>query len=141
VIPITAQRISALSRVKVLPGIAGNSFGGCPGPPHLYVPPRDEVDLLLDLGVEHLGPTRRSCRLPDRPACAWAIGNGRNPRQGTGAHVIAARAVINEPDDSRLLKDVMGDKPGSGPRDEKGRFASPATEALAVQPKRKGKRN
>jgi hypothetical protein len=34
----------------------------------------------------------------------------------------AARAVINEPHDERLLKDVMGEKPGSGPRDEKGRF-------------------
>jgi hypothetical protein len=33
-----------------------------------------------------------------------------------------ADAVINEPDDSRLLGDVMGERPGSGPRDEKGRF-------------------
>ena len=61
---------------------------------------------------------------PDRPACAQVQQADQHLRQGTAAlsYREVARAVINEPDDSRLLKDVMRDRPGSGPRDEKGRF-------------------
>jgi hypothetical protein len=44
----------------------------------------------------------------------------------TGEFSPVARAVINEPDDSRLLKDVMGQhgQPPDAPRDERGRYMS-----------------
>jgi hypothetical protein len=93
-------------------------------------------------------PVRRVSRLVSAVACSLAASRRleishtqtgstrlrvapvgyKGPRQGTGvlSYREVARAVINEADDSRLLKDVMGQhgQPLDAPRDERGRYMS-----------------